>query len=136
MSTFTDAQQKAARKAFIEENKQKAWNAACHAEWIGKGLDQVVAECEKMQKEDEKLAEEIKALEASVVSHTKENRDQRKALQERRNGIAKTILGLRQHHERGQAAMAQLYQNVETSLALAKHAETWEWKEAQSPKES
>jgi hypothetical protein len=29
--------------------------------------------------------------------------------------------------------MQRLYSNVEQNLALAKRAETWEWKEAQSP---
>jgi hypothetical protein len=33
-------------------------------------------------------------------------------------------------HEDGQQAMQNLYQSVESNLALAAHAETWGWKEA------
>jgi len=29
----------------------------------------------------------------------------------------------------GEAVSQNLYQSIETNLALAKHAETWEWKE-------
>lgn len=40
------------------------------------------------------------------------------------------------NHQQGQAAVAGFYQSIEANLALAKHAETWEWKEAiASPQE-
>jgi hypothetical protein len=39
--------------------------------------------------EDEKLEGEIKTLEIAVDAHTKDNRDKRKSLQERRNAVAK-----------------------------------------------
>jgi hypothetical protein len=38
------------------------------------------------------------------------------------------------NHEEGQRAMQNLYQSIESNLALAKHAEKWEWKEALSEK--
>src|ERR1700736_6113271 len=34
--------------------------------------------------------------------------------------------------QQGQQAMTQLLQSVESSLALAAHAEKWEWKEVES----
>jgi len=132
MSTFTDKQQKAHRAAFIEECRQKAWSAACHADWISKGLDNVMAEYEKLQSQHELHTEKIKEYEAALDSHTKDNRDKRKALQERCGGLAKTMEQLRANMQQGQQALQGLYQNVESNLALAAHAEGWEWREVVS----
>jgi hypothetical protein len=38
--------------------------------------------------------------------------------------------------EEGQKAMRNLYQSIENNLALAKHAETWNWKEVQGKPEA
>jgi hypothetical protein len=65
-----------------------------------------------------------------IVYHTVENRDKRKSLQERRNMLAKQMQGLQMAMQQGQQALNGLHQSIEGSLALAKHAETWEWKEA------
>ena len=43
MATFTEEQQKTHREAFINDGRQKAWNAACHAEWISKELDDLLS---------------------------------------------------------------------------------------------
>jgi hypothetical protein len=48
-TTFTDKQQKAHRAAFIEECKQKAWGAACNADWIGKQVDEMLANYKKLK---------------------------------------------------------------------------------------
>ena len=61
-----------------------------------------------------------------------ENRNKRKGLQERRNVIAKQKEFLGVSMQRGQQAMQQLHQAIESSLALAKHAEGWEWKEIEN----
>ena len=71
-------------------------------------------------------------------ARTKDNRDKRKALQERRNAPAKQLQFLQQSSAEAQQVMQQLYANVEKNLALAAHAEKWEWKEIapdQSPSE-
>jgi predicted nucleic acid-binding Zn-ribbon protein len=47
--TFTEKQQAAHRKTFIEECQHKAWGARCHAEWISKQLDDLVAQFQKLQ---------------------------------------------------------------------------------------
>jgi hypothetical protein len=52
-------QQKEHREAFIKECRQKAWNAACHADWISKELDILLAEFTKLQEEDATLEGEI-----------------------------------------------------------------------------
>ena len=75
-------------------------------------------------------------IKGAIDSHIKDNRDARKQLQERRNVLAKQMEELGKAAENGQAIANSLCQNVESQLALAKHAETWEWKEAQSPKEN
>jgi chromosome segregation ATPase len=132
VSTFTDDQQKQHRKTFIDDCKQKAWGSACHAEWIAGQLEALTTDYTKLSQEDEKVAGEIKTLELSPDSHTKDNRDKRKALQERRNALAKQKEALGRMIQQGNDAAANLYGNVEASLALAKHAETWEWKELES----
>jgi hypothetical protein len=58
--TFTKPEQIKHRKAFIDECRQKAWGAACHADWIAKGIEGLVAHFEKLQAEDRALDEAIK----------------------------------------------------------------------------
>jgi multidrug resistance efflux pump len=127
--TFNDIDQKKHRKAFIEECRQKAWGAACHADWISKGLDEVMAGYEKLQAEDRDLEAKIKEAEAAPDYHTVENRTKRKAMQERRNILAKEAEVRGKEMQQGQRVMQQLLQNVETNLSLAKHGEVWSWKE-------
>jgi predicted nucleic acid-binding Zn-ribbon protein len=128
--TFDKAEQDRHRKVFIDESRSKAWGAACNADFIAASLDKVTADYQKLKDEDTKLEAEIKTLELAIDSHTKDNRDKRKAIQGRRNSIAKVMQALQVNMKQGQAAMQNLYVSVETNLALAKHAETWEWKEA------
>lgn len=132
--TFTKAEQTKHRKAFIEECRQKAWGAACHAEWVSKGMDQLTAEAQKRQEEDGELEAAIKAAEVASDYHTVENRNKRKAMQERRNQLAKEIGLISENMKRGRQSLQGLYQSVESNLELAKHTEGWEWKEAQSTK--
>jgi hypothetical protein len=65
----------------------------------------------------------------AIDYHTKENREKRKAMQEGRNALSKTMEFLQRGMTEAQQAMAQLYSNVEQKLAMAKYAEAWEWKE-------
>jgi hypothetical protein len=53
-------------------------------------------------------------------------------IMERRNGLTRSMQFLWQSAEQAQQATTQLYANGEQNLALAKHAETWDWKEAVS----
>jgi hypothetical protein len=136
MATFTEAQQKAHRKSFIEECRQKAWGAACHADWISKGIDRLLATYQKLQEEDRTLEADIKAAAEAIDYHTVENRERRKGMQERRNQLARDMKAIGENAQKGQQAMQQLLQSAETSLQLAKHAEEWEWKEVSGPVES
>jgi SMC interacting uncharacterized protein involved in chromosome segregation len=130
--TFTEKQQKEHREKFINECRQKAWGASCHADWVSKGLDTIMAEYTKLQNEDRALAEEIKTLETAMDYHTVENRNKRKTLQERRNQIANAMQAIGQNVQQGQQALNGLYQSIEASLQLAEHAEKWSWKEAEA----
>jgi hypothetical protein len=127
--TFTGEQQKQHREQFINECRQRAWAAACHADLITKQLDTLLTDYSKIKAEDDRLVAEIKALENAADAHTKASYDKRKSLQERRNGLSAQTEVVRQNHEQGQKALGGLYQSIEASLQLAKHAETWEWKE-------
>jgi hypothetical protein len=64
--------------------------------------------------------------------HTVENRNKRKSLQERRNTLANQMQALQMAMQQGQQALSGLHQSIEGSLALAKHAETWEWNEVEA----
>ena len=46
---FTPEQQQQRRQAFIDERHQKAWGAACHADWIGSQLDKLVSDYGKLK---------------------------------------------------------------------------------------
>ena len=128
--TFTEEQQKRHRNAFIEECRQAAWSASCRADWIGKQLDKLMAEYQKLKDEDGRLADEFGTLERALDSHTKDNRDKRRALQDRRNAIAKQLQVIGGSAGQAQQTMQQLYANAEQNLELAAHAEEWRWKEA------
>jgi hypothetical protein len=132
MAMFTDKQQKTHREAFIEECRQKAWSAACHADWVSTEIDRVLAHYQKLQEEDRQYEADIKEVDFRVDFHTVENRDKRKELQERRNKLAGQIKNVATAAQQGQQAMTQLLQSVESNLALAKHAEGWSWKEVEA----
>ena len=70
--------------------------ATCIAEWIGKELEKVANDYTGLKQQDDKLAAEIKSLDTAADSHTKNNRDKRKALQEHRVMLTKRMefLGL------------------------------------------
>jgi hypothetical protein len=123
MPTFTEEQQQLHRQLFIEECRQKAWSAACHAEWIGKGLEKIAAEYEKLLSEHRAVLEEI------AKPETKNNR---KPLHDRRDALEKAMNALQENMRKGQQALNGLYQSVEASLQLAKHAEAWKWKEVEA----
>jgi hypothetical protein len=53
VSIFTDKQQAAHRKAFIEECHQNAWGARCNADFIAKGLDDLMTQYTKLKAEDD-----------------------------------------------------------------------------------
>lgn len=129
---FTDSEQQEHRAAFVRECRQKAWGAACHAEWIGKQLDDLTARYQQLQEEDRGLEAEIKALETAIDYHSVESRQKRKDLQERRNGLSGTMQTLAANIRQGQQAMQQLVTSVESNLELAKHAEGWGWNEERS----
>ena len=103
--------------------RRKAWGAACHADWIGGAINTAMDEYKKMQATDLQLEADIKELEAALDSHTDDNPNKRKALNERRGVVAQQMQAIAQNAQEGQKAMQQLLQSVEVSLALAKHAE-------------
>ena len=51
-------------------------------------------------------------------------------MQERRNTLAQQMKLIGENAQQGQRSLEQLYASMESNLALAKHAEEWEWKEA------
>ena len=57
------------------------------------------------------------------------NRNKRKSMQERRNTLAQQMKLIGENAQQGQKALEELYRSTESNLALAKHAEGWEWKE-------
>jgi Holliday junction resolvasome RuvABC DNA-binding subunit len=70
-------------------------------------------------------------LKNALDAHTVENRQKRKDLQAQHTGIAKAMEALGRNAAEVQKAIQQLYASMESALGLAKHAETWSWKEMQ-----
>lgn len=132
--TFSEEQQKKHREAFIEECRQKAWGAACHADWISKNLDALMEHYRKLQEQDKTLEADSKELASALDGHTVDNRNKRKAIQEKRDKLAQEMQVIAANAQQGQRALQQLQQSVESALGLAKHAETWEWKEVEPTK--
>lgn len=130
--TFTDDQQKEHREAFIRDCRQKAWGARCHAEWIGKQMDELMAQYTKLSDEHRGILAEIDTLKDALDSHTVDNRNKRKELQAKADTLAKQMQAIGASAHEGHKAMAQLYASVESSLALAAHAEGWSWKDIES----
>jgi len=135
MTTFTKEQQAQARKSFIDKSRENAWGAACHADFLAKTMEGLFAEHQKLIDEDTQLETEIKALDNSTDHHTVENRTKRKRMQEVRQQISKQMEVAKTAVQRAMQQMHELLQTAEFNLKLAKHAETWEWKEAESKPE-
>ena len=135
MTTFTKEQQSQARKSFIEKSRENAWGAACHADFLAKTMEGLFAEHQKLIDEDTRLETEIKALDNTTNYHTVENRMKRKRMQEVRQQISKQMEVAKTAVQRAMQQMHELLQTAEFNLKLAKHAETWEWKEAESKPE-
>jgi hypothetical protein len=53
-------------------------------------------------------------------------------MQERRNTVAQQIKLIGESAQQCQRSLEQLYTSMESNLALAEHAEEWEWKEAKT----
>jgi hypothetical protein len=87
-----------------------------------------MAHYQKLLAEDRALEEAIKAAEVAVDHHTVENRNKRKSMQERRNTLAQQMKLIGENAQQGQQSLQQLYASMESNLALAKHAEEWEWR--------
>src|SRR5690242_4874936 len=101
MATFTDKQQTVHRKAFVEECHQKAWGARCNADFIAKGLDELMAEYSKLKAEDDQLAADIKELENAPDHHTVDNRGKRRSLQGKRDDLVKVQNALAENIRQG-----------------------------------
>src|SRR5260221_498127 len=114
--TFTPDQQTDHRDAFIRECRQKAWGAACHAEWIGKQMDDLMAQYRKLSDENVTLGTEIRTLETGLDSHTKDNREKRKELEQRRTKLQSAMAEIGRNANEGQKAMQQLHASVESAM--------------------
>ena len=135
MTAFTKEQQSQARKSFIEKSRENAWGAACHADFLAKTIEGLFAEHQKLIDEDARLETEIKALDNTTDHHTVDNRTKRKRMQEIRQQISKQMEVAKTAVQRAMQQMQELLQTAEFNLKLAKHAETWEWKESESKPE-
>jgi hypothetical protein len=91
-----------------------------------------MAHYQKLQAEDRAVEEAIKAADTAVDYHTLEYRNKRKSMQERRNTLAQQMKLISQNAQQGQRSLEQLCASMESNLALAKHAEAWEWREVEA----
>jgi hypothetical protein len=127
-STKSGASPTKHRADFIEQCHKNAWGAACHADWIRKSVDKLLADYQKLQEEDRTAEADMSELKNAVDSHTVENRNKRKALQEKRDALKPRMDFIAKAAQEGTAQMQRLMPQIDTSLALAEHARTSEWK--------
>jgi hypothetical protein len=95
------------------------------------GIDDLLAQHTKKQDEDKGPEAESETLKNALDSHTVENQQKRKAIQEKRDQLATAMKALAVNALAGQEATGNLRQSIETALALATHAEGWEWQEVE-----
>jgi hypothetical protein len=126
---FTAKEQTAHRNAFIAEAHQKAWAAACHADFISKNLNELIGRYQKLQAEDREHENAIKTNADGLDSHTVENRNNRNELQKKRTGIAQEMKAIATNTQQGAQSMQKLLDSVDQNLLLAEHAKDWSWKQ-------
>lgn len=129
MSIFTKEEQEKYRKHFVEEARQKAWGCMCHADWALAKLDKVVASITKLEAEEKRVSEDLKALTDSPEYHTVENRGKIKALRDYLGTVKQQITVAQKRFKEGQDGVNGLYQNAESNLELEQHALTYLVKE-------
>jgi len=136
MNRFNDQQQSEHRQAFTKDCMQKAWGAACHADWIQKSLDKLLAHYQALKAQDRELEERIKTNADGTNGHTKENRNLRADLQKKRSVIGTQMRLIAQNIQQGAATMQKMLDSVDQNLLLADHAQSWNWIERVEPEKS
>lgn len=129
MARFNQKEQTEHRKAFIDDCTHKAWGAACHAAWMEKSLNELIAHYQKLQAEDKEIEAAIKVNADGFDNHTVENRNKRAEMQKKRTDIDKQMKLIAKNTQEGAAAMQRLLDSVDQNLLLAEHAKDWQWKE-------
>jgi hypothetical protein len=127
--TFDQTQNREAREAFIKECRQNAWGHACHADYVAKSTDKLIAEFAELKRQDDELAAEAETLAKALDYHTVENREKRKTLQDKRAELFKVREVLSRTIAEGNSFLKTLYQKVDSFTSLAEHAEKWTWPE-------
>jgi chromosome segregation ATPase len=136
MNRFSDGEQIEHRESFIKDCMQKAWGAACHADWIQKSLDKLLAHYQSLKAQDRELDERMKTNADGVNGHTKENRNLRADLQKQRSGIDRQMRLIAQNVQQGATTMQKMLDSVDQNLLLADHAKGWSWIERAEPAKS
>ena len=99
---------------------------------VDKELERLQDELVRLQAQDDKLVADIEELANALDYHTVENRDKRKAIQEKRDQLKEVRKIMERNMVAGQRALQELRRSIESNLALVKHAENWEWKELET----
>jgi hypothetical protein len=127
MARFNDKEQTAQRKQFIADCMEKAWGAACHAGWLEKSLNELIAHYQKLQAEDKEVEAAINTNADAFDNHTVENRNKRAEMQKKRTNIGNQMKLIAKNTQEGAAAMQRLLDSVDQNLLLADHAKGWSW---------
>jgi hypothetical protein len=134
MARFNQKEQTGHRKSFIDDCTRKAWGAACHAAWMEKSLNELIAHYQALQAEDKGLEAEAKANAEGFDGHTVENRHKRAEMQKKRTDIGNQMKLVAKNTQEGAVAMQRLLDSVDQNLLLADHAKDWSWIEKEEPK--
>jgi hypothetical protein len=90
------------------------------------------AQYQKLSNENVGLGRESKTLKTAPRLPEQGQSRETQDLQVRRDDLAKAMQTMAANANGDQKAMQQPYASLESSLALAKHAEEWTWKEEPS----
>jgi hypothetical protein len=127
------AQQSTHRKDFINDCMQKAWGAACHAAWMEKSLNELIAHYQKLQADDKAIEADIKTNVDGLDTHSVANRNKRAEMQKTRTNIGNQMKLIAKNTQEGAVAMQKLLDSVDQNLLLADHAKDWSWIEKEEP---
>ena len=134
MARFNDKQQASLRANFIDDCHGKAWGASCHASWMQKSLNELIAHYKKLQIDDHELEAKINSLEDALDYHTVENRQKRAELSKNPTNINNQMKLVAKNTQEGAVALQRLLDSVDQNLLLADYAKDWSWVEKEEPK--
>jgi seryl-tRNA synthetase len=130
---FTKEEQIRHRDKFIEDCLQKTWGSTCHAEWIERGVLEMEATIDSLQKQHEEQTAELKRLENSLDADTVDNQERRSAVTAQCNALVNQAKVLTAEAKQARGLLESMRHNAKASLSLSAFAAEWVFPEGEEP---